>query len=149
MNAQALIDRIYFSLNSLVDEAQIRTFEDMYRALDDHVSYLLPFIGLQFNNYNVQGMISYIRILQNNLEDKLYTFYQNLSEQEQSKVIFSLPQFQNPLFINAINRSIIISNNISVNHGMKNNSFVEKCTSNVATDQNFVFNPFCTLCPKR
>ena len=79
-NAQISIDRIYFSLNSLVDVAQIRTFEDMYRALDDHVSYLLPFIGLQFNNYNIQGMISNIRTLQNNLEDKIHTFYQSLSE---------------------------------------------------------------------
>ena len=80
MNAQASLDRIYFSLNSLIDVAKIKTCEDMYRALDTHVSYLLPFIGLQFDNYNVQEMISNIRILQASLEDKLHTFYQNLSE---------------------------------------------------------------------
>ena len=98
-----------------MDVAQIRTFEDIYRALDNHISDLLPFIELQFNNYNVQGMISNIRILQNNLEDKLHTFYQNLSEREQLKVVFSLPQFQNCLFLNAINRSV----NNSINQGMK------------------------------
>ena len=93
-SAQVSLDRIYFSLNLLVDVAQIRNFEDMYRALDDHISYLLPYIGLQFNNHNIQGMISNIRTLQNKLEDKIHTFYQNLSEQEQLKVVFSLPQFQ-------------------------------------------------------
>ena len=51
-------------------------------------------------------MISNIRTLQNNLEDKIHTFYQNLSEQEQLKVVFSLPQFQNRSFLNAINRSV-------------------------------------------
>ena len=76
------LDRIYFGINSLVDVAQIRNFEDMYRALDDRVSYLLPYIGLKFNNYNIQGMISNIRILQNNLEDKIHTFYQNIPERE-------------------------------------------------------------------
>ncbi len=45
-NAKALVDNIYFSLNSLVDVSQIRTYEDMYRVLDNHVSLLLPFIGL-------------------------------------------------------------------------------------------------------
>ena len=42
-NAQVSLEQIYFSLNLLVDVAQIRTFEDMYRTFDDHVSYLLPF----------------------------------------------------------------------------------------------------------
>ena len=59
---------------------QIRTYEDMYRVLDNHVSLLLPFIGLQFDNYNIQGMILSIRTFQNNLEDKIHTFYQSLSE---------------------------------------------------------------------
>ena len=68
------------SFNSLIDVAQIKTFEDMYRVLDTHISYLLPFIGLQLDNYNVQEMISDIRILQASLEDKLHSFYQNLSE---------------------------------------------------------------------
>ena len=63
-----------------MDVAQIRNFEDMYRTLNDHVSYLLPYIALQSNNYNIQGMISNMKILHNNLEDKIHTFYQNLSE---------------------------------------------------------------------
>ena len=62
-NAQVSLDRIYFGLNSLVDVALIRKYEDMYRALDDHVSYLLPYNGWQFNNYNIQGMISNFRLL--------------------------------------------------------------------------------------
>ena len=93
-------------------------------------------------------MIYNIRLLKSSLENKLHTFYQNLSEREQSKVNFSLPQFQNPSFLNAINRSIIVSNNISVNQGIKANSFVEKCSTNVVTDQNIVFDPFCTLSSK-
>ena len=83
----------------LVDIAQIRIFEDNYRALDNHVEYLIPFIGLQFNNYNIPEMISSIRALQINLEDKIHTFYQNLSEREQLKVVFTLPQFLNNLFL--------------------------------------------------
>ena len=31
---------------------------------------------------------------------------------------------------------------------MKPNYFVEKCTSDTATDPNVVFNPFCTSSPK-
>ena len=80
INAQASLDKVCSSFNSLIDVAQIKTFEDMYRVLDTHISYLLPFIGLQFDNYNVQGIISNIRNLQTSLEDKLHTFYQNLSE---------------------------------------------------------------------
>ena len=93
-------------------------------------------------------MILNIRTLQNNLEDKIHTFYQSLSEREQLKVVFSLPQFQNCLFLNVLNRSVNISNNDSINQGMKTNSFVEKCTSNVANDPNVIFNPFCTSSPK-
>ena len=132
----------------LVDIAQIRIFEDNYRALDNHVNYLIPFIGLQFNNYNIQGMISSIRTLQINLEDKIHTFYQSLSEQEQLMVVFSLRQFQNHSFLNAINRSKVVTNNNSINRGMKISSFVGKCTSNITTDPNIVFNPFWTLSKK-
>ena len=80
MNSQASLDKVCSSFNSLIDVAQIKTFEDMYRVLDTHISYLLPFIELQLNNYNVKEMISNIRILQASLEDKLHSFYQNLSE---------------------------------------------------------------------
>ena len=59
-------------------------------------------------------------------------------------MVFSLPQFQNRSFLNAINRSV----NISINQGMKTNTFVKKCTSNIATDPKVVFNPFCTSSPK-
>ena len=52
-----------------MDVAQIRIFEDMYRALDENVTYLIYLIGLQFNSYNIQGMILSIRTLQNNIED--------------------------------------------------------------------------------
>ena len=79
-STQALLEQIYFSLNLLVDIAQIKIFEDNYRALDNHVEYLIPFIVLQFNNYNIPDMISSIRTLQINLEDEIHTFYQNLSE---------------------------------------------------------------------
>ena len=86
--AKISLDRIYFSLNLLVDLAQIRNFKEMYTM-----------------------MIFDIITLQDKLEDKIVTFYQNLSEREQFMVIFSLPQFQNCLFLNAINRSINILNN--------------------------------------
>ena len=47
-----------------------------------------------------------------------------------------------------MNRSKIVTNNNSINQGMKTSSFVRQCTSNIATDSNVVFNPFCTLSPK-
>ena len=67
---------------------------------------------MQSENFNVQGMIFAIRTLQSKIEDKNITFYQNLPEREQLKVIFSLPQFKNCSFLDAINRSVNISNNI-------------------------------------
>ena len=63
-------------------------------------------------------------------------------------MVFSLPQFQNPSFLNAIKRSIIIANNIAVSQGIKANSVVEKHTSNVVTDPNVIFDPFCTSSSK-
>ena len=53
---------------------------------------------MQIDNFNVQGMIFAIRTFQNKLDDKIITFYQNLPEQEQLKVVFSLPHFQNCSF---------------------------------------------------
>ena len=67
-NTQASLEQIHFSLNSLVDIAQTRIFENNYRALDNHVDYLITFIGLHFNYYNIPEMISSIRALQINLE---------------------------------------------------------------------------------
>ena len=116
----------------------------MQRVLDTHISYLLPFIGLQLDYYNVQEMISNIRILQTSLENKLHTFYLNLSEREQSKVILRLPQFQNSSFLNAVNRSV----NNSINQGMKNNSFLEKCTSKTATEPKVVVDSSALLSQK-
>ena len=95
----------------LVDIAQIRIFEDNYRALDNHVDYLIPFIGLQFNNLTAMALQIY-------LEDKIHTFYQNLSEQEQLKVICTLAQFLNNSFLNAMNRSKIFTNNNSINQAL-------------------------------
>ena len=82
----------------MVDVAQIRNIEDMYRALDGHINCLLPYIGMQFENLNVQGLIFAIRTLQNNLDNKIITFYQPLPERELLKVVFSLCNFQNRLF---------------------------------------------------
>ena len=56
------------------------------------------------------------------------------------KSIFSLPQFQNRLFLNAVNRSV----NNSLNQGIMNNSFLEKCTSKTATEPKVVVDSFCT-----
>ena len=63
-------------------------------------------------------------------------------------MVSSLRQFKNFSFLNAINRSKVVTNNNSINQGMKTSSFVRQCTSNIATDSNVVFNPFCTLSPK-
>ena len=56
-SAKIALDRIDFGLNLLVDVAQIKKFEDMYRELDCHINCLLPYIGMQFDTLNVQGLI--------------------------------------------------------------------------------------------
>ena len=61
---------------------------------------------------------------------------------------FKFASIPKSFVFNAINRSANISNNNSMNQGMKTNSFVEKCTSNTSTDPNVIFNPFCTSSPK-
>ena len=93
-----ILENIYFSLNSFFDIAQIRNLEDSYRNLDTQIERLIPHISHQTNEFNVQNMIHAMRNLQNKIEDKLINFYQNLSERDQIKVVFSLPQLQN-LFI--------------------------------------------------
>ena len=49
---------------------------------------VFPYIGMQFDNLYVQGMIFAIRTLQNKLEDKIITFNQNLPERELYNVVF-------------------------------------------------------------
>ena len=67
--------------------------------------------------------------------------FTKLPEQEKLKVVFSLPHFKNCLFLNAINRSVNISNNKSINQGMTNNYFMEKCIPTAAPVLNVVFSP--------
>ena len=50
----------------------------MYRGLDGYINYLLPYIGMKFDNLNVQGMIFAIKTLQNKLEDKMNTFFSEI-----------------------------------------------------------------------
>ena len=105
-------------------------------------------MGSHCDCLNVKGMIHTIRNLQTRLEDILINFYQNLPEREQFKVVFTLPQFQNRSFLHAINRSLNISNNTSVNQGLINNSFTEKCIPTASTVPNVVFSPLRTSSPK-
>ena len=54
MSAKAALDSVYFSINLTIYVAQIGNFEGMYRDLDGHVNCLLPYIGMPFDNINVQ-----------------------------------------------------------------------------------------------
>ena len=47
------MQNIYFSLNSLFDVAQIRTFEDFYKNLDNQIDRLIPHVSHQINKFNV------------------------------------------------------------------------------------------------
>ena len=102
------LDRANFNFNLLIDRSQIGYFESLYRELEVHVNSFIPYMGSHFDSLNVQGMIQTMRNLQTRLEDILINFYQNLSEREQFKVVFTLPQFQNHSFLCAINRSLNI-----------------------------------------
>ena len=91
-NAKIAFDRINFYSNLLIDRAQIEQFENMYRELDFYIDSLLPYFG---PDLDIRGIIYDMRNLQNKIEDRLINFYQNLSERDQIKVVFSLPQLQN------------------------------------------------------
>ena len=95
-NAKIAFDRINFYSNFLIDRAQIEQFENMYRELDFYINSLLPYFGL---GLDIRGIIYDIRNLQTQIEDRLINFYQNLSEREKIKVIFTLPQLQNCSFV--------------------------------------------------
>ena len=73
--------------------------------METQIERLIPHVSHQTDEFNVQNMIHAMRNLQNKIEDKLINFYQNLSERDQIKVVFSLPQLQNHSFIQAVNRS--------------------------------------------
>ena len=77
-----------------------------------------------------------MRNLQNKIEDKLINFYQNLSERDQIKVIFSLPQLQNCSFFQAVNRSAEQLDELSVSQGMRGNFSVEDNISLVQNSPN-------------
>ena len=63
-------------------------------------------------------------------------------------MVFTLPQFQNCSFLHAINRSLNVSNNTSVNQGLVNNSFSEQCITPLVTSLNVTFSPQRTSSPK-
>ena len=52
-NSRDIMQNIYFSLNTLFDVAQIRTFEDFYSNLDNQIARLIPHGSHQTNEFNV------------------------------------------------------------------------------------------------
>ena len=93
-------------------------------------------------------MIHAMRNLQNKIEDKLINFYQSLSERDQIKVVFSLPQLQNCSFIQAVNRSVEQLDELSVSQGMRGNLSVENNISLVQNSPNNKFSHIRTSSPK-
>ena len=89
-----------------------------------------------------------MRNLQNKIEDKLINFYQSLSERDQIKVIFSLPQLQNHSFIQAVNRSVQQLVDFSVSQEIRGNFTVEDNISLVQNSPNNKFSHIRTSSPK-
>ena len=114
-NAKIAFDRINFYSNFLIDRAQIEQFENMYRELDFYINSLLPYFGL---GLDIRGIIYDIRNLQTQIEDRLINFYQNLSEREKIKVIFTLPHLQNRSFVQAVNSLAGHLDDLSVNQSV-------------------------------
>ena len=63
-------------------------------------------------------MIHALRNLQTQIEDRLINFYQNLSERDKIKVVFSLPHLQNCSFVLAVNRSVDHLGDLSVSQSV-------------------------------
>ena len=120
VSAENALDRANFNFNLLIDRSQIGHFESLYRELEFHFNSLIPYVGFHFNSLNFLGIIYTVRNLQTRLEDILINFYQNLPEREQLKVVFTLPQFQNRSFLQAINRSLNISKKYFKRSGIDN-----------------------------
>ena len=89
-------------------------------------------------------MIHTMRNLQTRLEDILINFYKNLTDREQLKAVFTLPQFQNCSFLQAINRSLNISKNISKGQGLTINSFTEQYSPPLVNSRNVPYSPQMT-----
>ena len=53
-NAKGALEKIYFSLNSFFDIAQIRSLEDSYRNLEEHIGYLIPYASFQSRTFDIQ-----------------------------------------------------------------------------------------------
>ncbi len=141
-------DRINFYSDLLIDRGQIEQFENMYRELDFYIDSLLPYFG---PDLDIRGIIYDMRNLQNKIEDKLINFYQNLSERDQIKVVFSLPQLQNRSFIQALNRSVEQLDELSVSQGSSNiaNSPPKQDSSFLANSSREKFSPSKTSTPKK
>ena len=147
-NARNAFERIYFSLNSFFDVAQIKNLEDSYRQLEGHISQLIPFVSFQSREFDIQGMIQTIRNLQNQIEDKLINFVQNLPERDQIKVVFSLPQLRDRSFIQAINRTHERFNESVISQNIRNNSVVNSQNCSVQNSLYEHFSPTTNLSPK-
>ena len=146
-----ILENIYFSLNSFFDIAQIRNLEDSYRNLETQIERLIPHVSHQTNEFNVQNMIHAMQNLQNKIEDKLINFYQSLSERDQIKVVFSLPQLQNRSFVQAVNRSVNHLGDLSVSHNISlvQNSPPKQDSSFLANSSREKFSPSKTSTPKK
>ena len=154
-NAKIAFDRINFYSDLLIDRGQIEQFENMYRELDFYIDSLLPYFG---PDLDIRGIIYDMRNLQNKLEDKLITFYQNLSERDQMKVVFSLPQLRDYSFVEAVNRSVHHLGDSSVSQSVShsvNQSINQSASQSVSRDSSLVqnssnnFSHIRTSSPKR
>ena len=155
-NAKIAFDRINFYSNLLIDRAQIEQFENMYRELDFYIDSLLPYFG---PDLDIRGIIYDMRNLQNKIEDRLINFYQNLSERDQIKVVFSLPQLQNRSFVQAVNRSVnhlgdlsvsqSVIQSVSHNISLVQNSPPKQDSSFLANSSREKFSPSKTSTPKK
>ena len=97
-----IVQAAYFSLNTFFYISQIRTFENFYIGLENHISMLIPHTNRQNDEFNIQNLVQAMRNLQSQIEDKIINFYTNLSDREKIKVVFTLPHLQNRSFVQAV-----------------------------------------------
>merc|ERR1711895_26488 len=102
--ARNIAEHTYSLIRSFFDVSQIKNLEESHRIIDNQIGRLAPFVGQQTEEYNVYEMVKALRVIQNRIEDKLVSFYQDLQERDRKKVIFTLPQLRDYSFINAVNR---------------------------------------------
>merc|ERR1712082_302158 len=99
-------------LRDFFDRSQIFGLEESHRILEDKINRLAPYASQSTDSYNVHEMVKALRLIQSRIEERLISYFQELSERDRMNIQFSLPQLKDLSYISVVNRSVHLNQSV-------------------------------------